>query len=107
MMLGASQAGVAEALRQELSESQPHFLSYLRNSVPGMFPKAYRWIAEMDEIAAFAEDVPGGAGVYRGAADLYRRVSDGVSGAQDAQKDVATLREFCAATPASASRKQA
>jgi 3-hydroxyisobutyrate dehydrogenase-like beta-hydroxyacid dehydrogenase len=107
MMLGASQAGVAEALRQELAESQPHFLSYLRNAVPGMFPKAYRWVAEMEEIAAFAGNAPGGKEIYQGAADLYRHIASGAEGDASAQKDIAELREFCAASASLAARKQA
>jgi 3-hydroxyisobutyrate dehydrogenase-like beta-hydroxyacid dehydrogenase len=107
MMLGASQAGVAEALRQELSESQPHFLSYLRNAVPGMFPKAYRWVAEMEEIGAFVERTPGGEDIYRGTADLYRHIASGVAGDEDIQNDLDNLREFCAAAASFAARKQA
>lgn len=107
MILGATQAGVAEALKDELSESQPHFLSFLNRSVPGMFPKAYRWIAEMEEIAAFAGDVPGGQAIYQGAADLYRRIAEGVEGDKNAQHDLTALREFCAAVAAATRRKQA
>lgn len=107
MILGASQAGVAEALKRELSESQPHFLSFLQRSVPGMFPKAYRWIAEMEEIAAFAGNVPGGDSVYQGAADLYRRVADGVEGDPDAQQDIAALRKFWASPASATERKKA
>ena len=47
MMLGAERAGCAEALRAELAESQPHFLAWLSRQVPRMYPKAYRWVAEM------------------------------------------------------------
>jgi 3-hydroxyisobutyrate dehydrogenase-like beta-hydroxyacid dehydrogenase len=106
MILGASQAGVSEALARELSESQPHFLSFLQRSVPGMFPKAYRWIAEMEEIAAFAGDTPGGQGIYRGTADLYRHIADGVAGDPQAHRDLAVLREFCTASLAARARKQ-
>lgn len=107
MILGASQAGVADALARELSESQPHFLSFLQRSVPGMFPKAYRWIAEMEEIAAFAGDTPGGQDIYQGTADLYRCLADGVAGDPAVQRDLAALREFCAALLSAAARKQA
>lgn len=106
MILGASQAGIADALKRELSESQPHFLSFLQRSVPGMFPKAYRWIAEMEEIAAFARAVPGGQDIYQGAADLYRRVADGVANDPDAQRDLAVLRDFCSATASASKRKK-
>lgn len=96
MILGASESGVADALRQELSESQPHFLAFLDRSVPAMFPKAYRWIAEMEEIAAFAQDVDGGAAMYQGAADLYRMIADQMTAEEKTQTALAALRGFCA-----------
>jgi putative dehydrogenase len=106
MMLAASRAGVSEALARELAESQPHFLKFLQRSVPGMFPKAYRWIAEMEEIAAFAGDVAGGTGTYQGTADLYRHIADGVAGDPQAQHDLAALREFCVTSNTEGAGKQ-
>lgn len=92
MALGAAQAGVADVLRAELADSQPELLRQLRASVPGMFDKAYRWVAEMEEIAAF---LGGGeiGGIYRGAAALYGEIAaDRV--APDETGPVAVLREF-------------
>ncbi len=107
MILSASQAGVSDALRRELSESQPHFLAYLQRSVPGMFPKAYRWIAEMEEIAAFAGDAPAGHEIYDGVAELYRRIAEEVARDPAEQKDLDMLRAFCAPASSGAARKQA
>jgi 3-hydroxyisobutyrate dehydrogenase-like beta-hydroxyacid dehydrogenase len=70
MALGAAQAGVAEALRSELADSQPQLLAMLQRSVPGMFSKAYRWVAEMHEISAFLGPIPAEK-LHLGAADLY------------------------------------
>jgi 3-hydroxyisobutyrate dehydrogenase-like beta-hydroxyacid dehydrogenase len=70
MALGATQAGVAEALRAELADSQPQVLALLQRSVPGMFSKAYRWVAEMHEISAFLGPIPAEK-LHLGAADLY------------------------------------
>ncbi len=53
MAVGATHAGAAAALRAELADSQPALLRYLDRSVPDMFVKAYRWVAEMEEISAF------------------------------------------------------
>jgi 3-hydroxyisobutyrate dehydrogenase-like beta-hydroxyacid dehydrogenase len=106
MILGASEAGVSDALKRELAESQPHFLSFLQRSVPGMFPKAYRWIAEMEEIAAFADDVAGGQDMYRGVADLYRRIADDMADDPDAQRELVLLRDFCLSASAAPTRKQ-
>jgi 3-hydroxyisobutyrate dehydrogenase-like beta-hydroxyacid dehydrogenase len=53
MMLAADRAGIDAALKAELAESRPGLLDYLTRQVPGMYGKAYRWVAELDEIAAF------------------------------------------------------
>src|SRR3954451_12161861 len=55
MMLGAARAGVAEALYAELAASQPALLAWFTRQIPGMYQKAYRWVAEMEEIAEFLE----------------------------------------------------
>lgn len=75
MLLAATRAGVADALRAELEESQRSLIASFRRSVPGMFPKAYRWVAEMQEIAAYAGEDAAAAQVYRGAAELYARLA--------------------------------
>jgi 3-hydroxyisobutyrate dehydrogenase-like beta-hydroxyacid dehydrogenase len=74
MALGASHAGAASALRAELEESQPELVKYLDRSVPDMFAKAYRWVAEMEEIEAFLGANPG-APIYSGAARLYEAIA--------------------------------
>ena len=67
MMLAATRAGSAEALKAELAESQPALLGWLTRQMPAMYAKAYRWVAELDEIAAFVgED-------HRRARDAGRR----------------------------------
>jgi hypothetical protein len=91
MMLGASRSGVAAALRQELAESQPHLLAWLARQVPSMYPKAYRWVAEMDEIAAFSGGDVAAQQIYRGLARLYERLADGHA----AEDELAQLSEFC------------
>jgi 3-hydroxyisobutyrate dehydrogenase-like beta-hydroxyacid dehydrogenase len=90
MILASTQAGAADALEAELADSQPELLAIFRRAVPGMFPKAYRWIAEMEEIAAFSGD-PATAAIYRGIADLYRRIAADVAGPN---ADTAALRRF-------------
>jgi putative dehydrogenase len=71
---GAAQSGAAAALRAELASSQPDILRMLDRGVPGMFDKAYRWVAEMEEICAFLGDLPA-AKIYRGAARLYEAIA--------------------------------
>ncbi|MGO7594378.1 DUF1932 domain-containing protein, partial [Rhizobium leguminosarum] len=53
MLLAASRSGAAESLKSELSESLPDFDRKLSRSIPDMYPKAYLWVAEIQEIADF------------------------------------------------------
>ena len=97
MALGAAQfdgkgAGAAEALRAELAASQPDVLRYLQRSVPDMFTKAYRWVAEMEEISDFLGPLPA-APIYQGAARLYEALAaDQAAPAPDGP--VARLEKF-------------
>jgi 3-hydroxyisobutyrate dehydrogenase-like beta-hydroxyacid dehydrogenase len=74
-MVTAETHGVAEALREELADSQPQFLAGAER-LPGVVPKAYRWIAEMEEIAATFEQVGLTPRMLMGAADVYRTVEE-------------------------------
>lgn len=51
MILAAERAGAAETLRAELARSRPELLAMARLQMPRAFPRAYRWVAEMREIA--------------------------------------------------------
>ncbi|OZJ06840.1 hypothetical protein BZG36_00184 [Bifiguratus adelaidae] len=62
-------------LQQELADSSPTMLTNMEKGVPGMAPKAYRWVGEMDEIADTYEAVGMTPTIFRGAADLYRFVT--------------------------------
>ncbi len=66
MMLSASRFGAASDRAAELVESQPELLAQFRRQVPGMYPKAYRWVAEMQEVAAFAGGMPASSRSKRG-----------------------------------------
>lgn len=68
MMLGAARFGCAEALLAELRTSQPDIHKYLSASIPRMYDKAYRWVAEMEEISDFH-------GAYKPAADIYAAIA--------------------------------
>jgi 3-hydroxyisobutyrate dehydrogenase-like beta-hydroxyacid dehydrogenase len=91
MIRGAAAAGVAEALHAELADSQPTLLDYLNRRLPDMVPKAYRWVAEMEEIAAFMDGAPGDD-LYRGAAALYAAIAAAAAREDDAA--IAALRAF-------------
>ncbi len=91
MMLAAVRAGSAEALFDELSFSQKEMLAQFKQQLPMMPAKAYRWIAEMQEIAGFVGDDPAARALYEGAAHFYQRIADDFSGGQ---QDVAALTAF-------------
>jgi putative dehydrogenase len=93
MMLAATRGGAAQALRSELAHSQPALFAWLNRQVPKMYPKAYRFVAEMEEIAGYVGDDPAARQMFEGAARLYERLAeDGGS----AQQETAALSAFLA-----------
>jgi 3-hydroxyisobutyrate dehydrogenase-like beta-hydroxyacid dehydrogenase len=97
MLLGATRAGVAEALYAELAASQPALLPWFARQIPGMYQKAYRWVAEMEEIAEFLREDPAAAEMFRGAASLYARLAGDGSGSTH---ETAELSRFIDQSPA-------
>lgn len=74
-LLTASRAlGLEEPLYAELEASQPQLLAWLQRQIPGMPPKAYRWVGEMLEIAATFDEVGLTPRILQGAADMYELV---------------------------------
>ena len=75
LMRAAARHGAADALRSEMQRSMPDLFIRYQRQVPDMIPKAYRWVAEMEEIAAFlgADDVDG-AQLFEGMAGLFAHV---------------------------------
>ncbi len=93
MILAASRVGATNELYKELAAREPALLATLSRKVPDMLPKAYRWIAEMQEIAQFV--TPDHAGeIYLGASHIYERVARAVT---DQGVEPETLRKFFAA----------
>src|SRR5947209_15131201 len=76
MMLAATRAGSADALMAELQLSQKEMLAWLKRQLTMMPPKAYRWVAEMQEIAGFVGDDPAARELYEGAAEFYERFAE-------------------------------
>jgi L-threonate 2-dehydrogenase len=93
MMLAATRAGTAEALKAEMSISQPALYGWLTRQMPRMYSKAYRWVAEMEEISGFVGEDPAGAQFYQAAARLYERIAADYEGDN---KETAMLDAFCA-----------
>ncbi len=106
MMLGATRAGCADTLHKELSDSQPQLLAWLGRQLPKMPPKAYRWVAEMEEIGAFLDGVAGGRNAYEAIARFYERIAEVEPQPRKAGDEVASLEAFCA-TEAKPARKTA
>lgn len=76
MLLGAARFGCAEALIAELTESQPEMLARFREGIPRMYDKAYRWVAEMEEISDFLEKNPPSRDIYAAIARLYSYLAE-------------------------------
>ena len=83
MMLAATRGGSADALKAELAESQLPLQTWLSRQVPSMYGKAYRWVAELDEIAGFVgEEFPEHA-MFNASARLYERIAADLDGRKD------------------------
>ncbi|EJC83866.1 6-phosphogluconate dehydrogenase-like protein [Rhizobium leguminosarum bv. trifolii WSM2297] len=82
MLLAASRSGAAESLKAELAESLPDVDRKLSKSIPDMYPKAYRWVAEMQEIADFLGEDDPAAVIFRGMADVFSGLADDVDGSR-------------------------
>ena len=93
MMLAATRAGTADALIAEMTVSQPALFGWLTRQMPKMPDKAYRWVAEMEEIATFVGEDPAATQFYLGAAKLYERIAADLEGAH---KETDALNAFCA-----------
>jgi hypothetical protein len=84
MMLAATRGGSAAALKAELAESRPDLLGYLSRQVPEMYGKAYRWVAELDEIANFVGADHPEHEMLSAAARLYEQIAEDVDGKKKA-----------------------
>lgn len=80
MMLAAVREGSAEPLKAELAESRPDLLGYLTPQIPSMYAKAYRWVAELEEISAFIGKERPENEMMQAAARFYERIAADYSG---------------------------
>jgi 3-hydroxyisobutyrate dehydrogenase-like beta-hydroxyacid dehydrogenase len=96
MMLGATRAGCAAELHKELAESQAPLLAWLGRQMPKMPPKAYRWVAEMEEIGVFLDGIAGGHEAYDAIARLYQHIADVQAQPRKPDDTVGQLDLFCA-----------
>ncbi|MGH6670520.1 MAG: DUF1932 domain-containing protein [Xanthobacteraceae bacterium] len=91
MMLAASRAGSADDLFKELQGSQKEMFAWFKRALTQMPPKAYRWVAEMHEIAGFVGEDPTAHELYEGAAHFYERIAEDFGGDK---KSVEALAKF-------------
>ncbi len=91
MFLAASRGGSADALFLELKESQPQLLAWFARQIGGMYPKAYRWVAEMEEVSDFAGDDAAAKDMYAAIAQFYEHLARDFD---SNQKDVSALKAF-------------
>ncbi len=96
MMLAATRAGSADALFAELSSSQKEMFAWFKRGLALMPPKAYRWVAEMHEIAGFVGEDPTAHELYEGAAHFYERIAEDFDGGKT---EVDALAEFLSKSP--------
>jgi 3-hydroxyisobutyrate dehydrogenase-like beta-hydroxyacid dehydrogenase len=91
MILAASRGGSAQALHSELAESQPALLGFLAKQIPAMYGKAYRWVAELDEISAFVGGEYDENEMLSAASRFYERIAADVDGHK---QETGTLDKF-------------
>jgi 3-hydroxyisobutyrate dehydrogenase-like beta-hydroxyacid dehydrogenase len=91
MFLAATRGGSADALYEELKQSQPQLLAWFTRQVSSMTPKAYRWVAEMEEVSGFAGENPAAKDMYAAIARFYQHIARDFEGAQ---ADVSALKAF-------------
>jgi 3-hydroxyisobutyrate dehydrogenase-like beta-hydroxyacid dehydrogenase len=97
MMLAAKRAGSAGALYDELAYSQDAALKQFKQQLPMMPAKAYRWVAEMQEIAGFVGEGSAAHELYEAAAHFYARMAEDFAADKE---DTAALDAFLKNAPA-------
>ena len=90
-ILAAAQHGASHALYDELTSSRRELMAVIARSVPAAFPKAYRFVGEMEEIAGHFGRASS-MKIYRGMARLYQEIADDLE--SGGHTDVDTLRRF-------------
>jgi hypothetical protein len=58
-----------------------------------MYPKAYRWVAELDEIATFVGEEFPENDMFQAAARLYERIAEDL---EDRKDEIGKLDQFAA-----------
>ncbi|CDN48318.1 NAD(P)-dependent oxidoreductase [Neorhizobium galegae] len=80
MLLAAIGSGADQSLKREMAESVPDLDRKLSSAIPDMYAKAYRWVAEMEEIAAFLGEDDPASQIFRGMAGLFQKMAEDRAG---------------------------
>ena len=75
VLSAAESLGVSEELANEFRSSQSDTYSKMENQVPHLAGAAFRWIGEMEQIAATFEHAGTTPHFHEGSADIYRMLS--------------------------------
>lgn len=81
IFMAAEREGAGAALHAEMRDSQASRLQDARAMLPTVYPKAYRWVAEMEQIGAFLGEDRAESGIWQALAGFYQRMADDVDGA--------------------------
>ncbi len=92
-LVTAQRQGLYDVLVDELGTSQQAMLEWMQRALPGMPPKAQRWIGEMEEHGRAYEDAGLVGDMMTGAADLYRLIADTPPG-RESQDDAGSRRDL-------------
>lgn len=86
LLVAARLMGLEETLREEQEHSMAEVVGWLEGHMPMMPPKAYRWVGEMEEIAATFADLGMTPDILNGAADIYRMVAETAIGRESPEQ---------------------
>ena len=76
LLTAAELLGLSDELRSEFESSQPEAYELMEARVPGLAAKAFRWVGEMEEIAATFDHVGVTPYIHQGAAEVFRSLSE-------------------------------
>lgn len=72
LLTAADATGLYAPLVKEFEISQPQQYQWMQQILPGVPPKARRWVAEMEEIAATFQAIGLTPRIHQGAAEMYQ-----------------------------------
>lgn len=91
IFLAAEREGAGAALYAEMTDSQSTRLADAQAMLPTVYPKAYRWVAEMQQISEFLGEQRAESGIWRAMADFYARMAGDFAGSRD---EIAAIDRF-------------